>query len=389
VSDDLIYLDNAATSWPKPPEVGRAMVECLEREAGNPGRSGHRLSLAAARRVYAVREAVAKLFSAPDPVRVIFTHNATMAVNLALGGLLGPGDRVVCTGMEHNAVMRPLRDLEERGIAVAVAPCDPAGRLDLEAFERTVNAAPTRLVVLNHASNVTGTICPVAEAAAVARRAGALVLLDAAQTAGAVPIHMAALGVDLVAFTGHKGLLGPSGTGGLILGERVNAAEMVPLLKGGTGSRSAQERQPPDLPDRFEAGTINFVGIAGLGAGLDALAAMGGPEAVGRHERNLAQQLWDGLSSIPGVRLYGPADPAERVAVVSFTIDGLTVSAIGARLDEEFGVLARVGLHCAPAAHRTIGTFPTGTVRFSPGPFTTEDQIARALAAVRTIAERA
>ncbi|MEW8980086.1 MAG: aminotransferase class V-fold PLP-dependent enzyme [Symbiobacterium sp.] len=389
MSEDPIYLDNAATSWPKPPEVGRAMVECLEREAGNPGRSGHRLSLAAARRVYAVREAVAKLFGAPDPVRVIFTHNATMAVNLALGGLLGPGDRVVCTGMEHNAVMRPLRDLEERGIVVAVAPCDPAGRLDLEAFERTVNAAPTRLVVLNHASNVTGTICPVAEAAAVASRAGALVLLDAAQTAGAVPIHMAALGVDLVAFTGHKGLLGPSGTGGLILGERVNAAEMVPLLKGGTGSRSAQERQPPDLPDRFEAGTINFVGIAGLGAGLDALAAMGGPEAVGRHERNLAQQLWDGLSSIPGVRLYGPADPAERVAVVSFTIDGLTVSAIGARLDEEFGVLARVGLHCAPAAHRTIGTFPTGTVRFSPGPFTTEDQIERALAAVRTIAERA
>ncbi|WP_374713527.1 aminotransferase class V-fold PLP-dependent enzyme [Symbiobacterium terraclitae] len=386
MSGDVIYLDNAATSWPKPPGVAQAIVECLEREAGNPGRSGHRLSLAAGRRVYAVREAVAELFGAPDPVRVIFTHNGTMAVNMALGGLLAPGDRVVCTGMEHNAVMRPLRDLEAHGVTVVVAPCDAAGRLDLDAFARAVEAAPTRMVVLNHASNVTGTLCPVAEAAAVARRAGALVLLDAAQTAGTVPIDMEALGVDLLAFTGHKGLLGPSGTGGLILGERVNAAEMVPLLRGGTGSRSAQERQPPDLPDRFEAGTVNFAGIAGLGAGLEALAAMGGPAAVGQREGELAQRLWEGLSEIPGVRLYGSADRTERVAVVSFTIDGLTVSEVGCRLDDEYGILTRVGLHCAPSAHRTIGTFPTGTVRLSPGPFTTVDQIDRTIQAVRAIA---
>ncbi|MBY6278209.1 aminotransferase class V-fold PLP-dependent enzyme, partial [Symbiobacterium thermophilum] len=307
MSAELIYLDNAATSWPKPAAVVRAMAECLENEAGNPGRSGHRLSLAAGRRVWAVRQAVAELFGAPDPLRVIFTHNGTMAVNLALGGLLSPGDRVVCTGMEHNAVIRPLRDLEELGIEVVIAPCDSEGRLDLEAFRRVVEAAPTRMVALNHASNVTGTICPVAEAAAIAHRAGALVLVDAAQSAGSVPIDMGAMGIDLLAFTGHKGLLGPTGTGGLILGERVNAAEMKPLVRGGTGSRSAMERQPPDLPDRFEAGTVNFVGIAGLGAGIQALAELGGPEEIGRRERQLARQLWEGLSEIPGVRLYGPA----------------------------------------------------------------------------------
>lgn len=386
---DLIYLDNAATSWPKPEAVARAMAACLEEEAGNPGRSGHRLSLAAGRRVFAVREAVAELFGAPDPLRVIFTHNGTMAVNLALGGLLSPGDRVVCTGMEHNAVMRPLRDLEELGIEVVVAPCDPEGLLDLEAFARLVEAAPTRMVALNHASNVTGTLCPVAEAAEIAHRAGALVLVDAAQSAGSVPIDMAALGIDLLAFTGHKGLLGPTGTGGLILGERVNAAEMKPLVRGGTGSRSASERQPPDLPDRFEAGTVNFVGIAGLGAGLEALAAMGGPAGVGQHERDLARRLWEGLSEIPGVRLYGPADFTRRVGVVSFTIEGRTVSEVGGRLDDEFGILARVGLHCAPTAHRTIGTFPGGTVRLSPGPFNTPEQIDRTIAAVRRIAEGA
>jgi len=389
MNTDLIYLDNAATSWPKPEGVARAMAECLEREAGNPGRSGHRLSLAAARRVYAVREAVAALVGAPDPVRVIFTHNGTMAVNLALGGLLSPGDRVVCTGMEHNAVMRPLRDLEELGIEVVVAPCDREGRLDLEAFARAVEAAPTRIVALNHASNVTGTICPVAEAAAIAHRAGALVLVDAAQSAGCVPINMAAMGIDLLAFTGHKGLMGPTGTGGLILGERVNAAEMKPLIRGGTGSRSALERQPPDLPDRFEAGTVNFVGIAGLGAGLEALLAMGGPEAVGRHERELARQLWEGLSAIPGVQLYGTPDFTRRVAVVSFTVEGRTVSEVGARLDEEFGILARVGLHCAPAAHRTIGTSPKGTVRLSPGPFNTPEHVERTIEAVRRIARGA
>ncbi|MFS8639409.1 MAG: aminotransferase class V-fold PLP-dependent enzyme [Symbiobacteriaceae bacterium] len=386
---ELIYLDNAATSWPKPAAVARAMAECLEKEAGNPGRSGHRLSLAASRRVWAVRQAVAELFGAPDPLRVIFTPNATFAINLALGGLLSPGDRVVCTGMEHNAVIRPLRELEELGIEVAIAPCDPDGRLDLEALQQAVEAAPTRLVVLNHASNVTGTLCPVKEAAAIARRAGALVLVDAAQTAGTVPIDMVALGIDLLAFTGHKGLLGPTGTGGLILGERVNAAEMKPLVRGGTGSRSALERQPPDLPDRFEAGTVNLVGIAGLGAGLQALADLGGPEEVGRRERELARQLWEGLSQIPGVRLYGPSDFAERVGVVSFTVEGRSVSEVGGRLDEEFGILTRVGLHCAPLAHRTIGTFPQGTVRMSPGPFNTPEQIERAVGAVRRIAEGA
>lgn len=387
--NEIIYLDNAATSWPKPPGVAAAMAEAIARGGGNPGRSGHRLSQESGRMVFRVREALAELFGGAEPERVIFTHNGTMASNIVLAGFLRPGDRVVCTGVEHNAVMRPLRALEERGVRVVVAPCDRAGRLDLERFEEAVTAEPTRLVVLNHASNVTGAICPVARAAAIARAASAFVMVDAAQTAGRVPIDMKAMGIDFLTFTGHKALLGPTGTGGLVLGERIDPAEVDPYLRGGTGSRSSEERQPVDLPDRFESGTLNFVGVAGLGAGIDWLKSAGGVEAVEQLERELARRLWEGLAAIPGVTLYGPEDPAERVAVISFTVEGLSVSEVGYLLDEEFGVMTRVGLHCAPAAHRTIGTFPTGTVRMSPGPFTTPAEIDRAVEAVWEIRRRA
>jgi cysteine desulfurase family protein len=379
----MIYLDHAATSWPKQPEVIRAMADFLESAGGNPGRSGHRLSIAAERLVVDARERIAALFNAPDPLRVIFTLNATHAINYALQGLLRPGDRVVTSGTEHNAVMRPLRALETEGICVDVVPCAPDGTLDPEDLRRAA-VRGTRLVALAHASNVTGALLPVVEAASIARDAGALLLVDAAQTAGVLPIDMPAMGIDLLAFTGHKGLMGPPGTGGLVLGDRVDAALIEPILRGGTGSHSDSEEQPTDLPDRFESGTRNGVGIAGLGAGVNWVLSRG-VDALHAHLLDLTRLLVDGLSALPSVTVYGPKAPSCRTAVVSFTAAGRRVSEIGLRLDEEHDMLCRVGLHCAPAAHRTLGTFPEGTVRFAPGPSTTADEVRAALGAVERI----
>ncbi|MFZ5856124.1 MAG: aminotransferase class V-fold PLP-dependent enzyme [Chloroflexota bacterium] len=381
----MIYLDNAATSWPKPPQVMQAMQNFMERAGGNPGRSGHRLSIEAGRIVYDTREAVAEFFGAGDPLRVVFTLNGTHALNLAMRGLLRAGQRVVTSGMEHNAVMRPLRALEEQGVEVAVVLCAADGQLDPEELQAAVTPG-TRLVVINHASNVTGTLLPIEAAARIAHAAGALLLVDTAQSAGSVPIHMADMGIDLLAFTGHKGLLGPTGTGGLILSEEMDPALLDPLVRGGTGSRSEFERQPDDLPDRFESGTPNGMGIAGLGAGI-AWVQERGLETVRRHEVGLMRRLRDGLSGIKGVRLFGPENPELATAVLSFTIEGKHVSEIGQRLDEEFGVLCRVGLHCAPAAHQTIGSFREGTVRLAPSAQTTEAEIDAAVRAVEAIAK--
>ncbi|MDR1727157.1 MAG: aminotransferase class V-fold PLP-dependent enzyme [Acidobacteriota bacterium] len=381
---NVTYLDHAATSWPKPPEVVAAMARFLERDGGNPGRAGHRLSVAAGRVVYEARELLAGLFNAPDPLRVIFASNATHAVNIAICGLVRPGDHVITSGVEHNAVMRPLRALEQGGVRLTVIPCSGDGTLDLDAFARAAESAPPRLVAVTHASNVMGAILPVAEVGAVARRTGAYLLVDAAQTAGTVPIDMQAMGIDLVAFTGHKGLQGPPGTGGLVIGGRVPVHEMTPLTRGGTGSRSESENQPEDCPDKFESGTLNGAGIAGLGAGVRFVMERG-VHALRAHEIALARKLAEGLANVPGVALHGPGDWERRTAVVSLTSDRLSASEIGFRLDEEFGVLSRVGLHCAPAAHRTIGTFPEGTVRFAPGPGNTPEEIDAAVKAVARI----
>lgn len=379
----MIYLDHAATSWPKPPAVIRAMADFCERAGGNPGRSGHRLSLAAARVVYDARESLAALFGISDPLRVIFTANATHAINLALRGLLRPGDRVVTTGMEHNAVMRPLRALEDRGVQLSVIPCVADGSLDLAQAAAAIKPG-TRLVVVNHASNVAGTILPVASLARLAHQAGAWILLDAAQTAGVLPIDVAALGVDLLAFTGHKGLQGPPGTGGLVIHEAFDTSLLEPLVRGGTGSRSEYEVQPEACPDKFESGTPNGVGIAGLGAGVQWVLERG-VEAIRTAEIELVRALIEGLSAIPNVTVYGPADVTQRTATVSFTVSERPVSEIGLRLDDDFDVLCRVGLHCAPAAHRSLGTFPEGTVRFAAGAGTTLDDIRTAVAAVRQV----
>lgn len=381
----MIYLDHAATSWPKPPQVLEAMTAYLEGAGGNPGRSGHRLSVAAGRIVYETRELLAQLFAAPDPLRVVLTPNVTHALNMAMLGLLDPTrDRVVTTGIEHNSVMRPLRALEARGLDLDIVPCGPDGQLDLQAMANAL-CTGARLVIINHASNVMGTLLPVPEIAALAHAAGALLLVDAAQTAGAVPIDIQAMGIDLLAFTGHKGLLGPQGTGGLVVAPHLAADLIQPVFMGGTGSRSQEERQPEMLPDRLESGTGNGPGIAGLGAGVRCLLDYS-IEAVRAYELALTRRLLDGLREISGVTVYGPLDAEHRTATVSLRIEGHSVSDVGWRLDEEFDILSRVGLHCAPAAHRTLGTFPEGTVRLSAGLSNTMDDIEAAIAAVRAIA---
>lgn len=382
----MIYFDNAATFWPKPAAVGQAISRFLETSAGNPGRSGHRMSLAAARIVYNLREALAEFFGLEDPLRLVFTSGATESINLALRGLLRPGDHVVTSSLEHNAVMRPLRALEREGVRLSVVACGADGSLSPRAVAAALRPE-TRLVVLNHASNVSGTILPIAEVGEITRREGKLLLVDAAQTAGVLPINMKQMNVDLLAFSGHKGLLGPTGIGGLAIGEHVDVREMTPLKRGGTGSRSEFEEQPDFLPDKYEAGTPNSVGIAGLAASLDYLREHG-VEALRRHEIALTRQLIDGLRAMPGIQLLGPCDPARQVAVVSFTVAGWHVSEVALRLDEAHGILCRPGLHCAPAAHHALGSFPEGTVRFSPGPFNTSKDVEEALEAVLRLGRR-
>ena len=379
----MIYLDNAATSWPKPPEVLNAMTDVLERAGGNPGRSGHQLSIEAMRVVYETREDIARFFHAGDPLRVIFTSNATHAINIALQGLLKPGDHVVTSSMEHNAVMRPLRSQEKLGLNLDVVPCASDGSLNIKDIAQALRS-DTRLVVINHASNVVGTLLPVAEIAPLAHRAGALLLVDASQTAGAMPINIQAMWIDLLAFTGHKGLQGPPGIGGLIIGDNVDASQIEPLMRGGTGSQSELEEQPEHLPDKFESGTPNIVGIAGLRAAIHWLENRG-IETIEAHKKELYRALTEGLSGIPGVKLYGPLDPDRAMAIVAMTVDGRRVSEIGLKLDEEHGILSRVGLHCAPAAHKTIGSFPEGTVRLAPGVFTTMDDIRTTIQAIEKV----
>ncbi len=383
----MIYFDNAATSWPKPPGVAEAMTRFLAEIGANPGRAAHRRAIESGRVLYEAREAVCELFNAPDPLRVVFGLNVTDALNLALRGLLRPGDHVITSSMEHNSVMRPLRALESGGVEVTVVRCSPEGLLDPADVEAAVRPH-TKMVVLNHASNVVGTLLPVGEVGALCRARGLLLLVDAAQTGGAYPIDVQADQIDLLAFTGHKSLGGPMGTGGLIVGERVNEKEIEPLRRGGTGSRSEHEQQPDFLPDLCESGTPNVVGLAGLEAGVRWVLKQG-VEAVRAHEVALTQRLIDGLRAIPGLTVYGTLDAERQTATVSFNIAGMEPSEAGLRLDDEYGIMCRVGLHCAPAAHRTIGTFPDGTVRFGLGVFNTMDEVEMALDAVAELAEGA
>jgi len=379
----MIYLDNAATSWPKPDSVIEAMARFLREAGGNPGRSGHRLSIEAGRVVYRAREAVAELFNVGDPLRVVFTHNATEALNLALRGILKPGDHVISSSMEHNAVSRTVRALERRGCEVSIAPCSPQGTLDPGDIEAAIRPN-TVMIALNHASNVVGTLLPVAEAGRIAREHDLLLLVDTAQTAGVVPLDADASCIDLLAFTGHKSLYGPTGTGGLVVGERVDPARLEPIRTGGTGSRSEQEEQPDFLPDRYEGGTLNAIGLTGLEAGVRWVRTRG-IDNIRAQALELTQQLIDGLTAIPRVTVYGTHSAAQQTPTVAFDIDGVDPSEVGLRLDEESGILCRTGLHCAPAAHKAIGTFPRGTVRFSLAALNTASDVDAAVRAVEQL----
>lgn len=373
-----IYIDNAATSFPKPPDVLQAMQHFLNDVGANPGRSGHRASVEAGRILYGVRDALARLFSIQDPLNIVFTMNATMALNIAILGLLKPGDHAITSSMEHNSVARPLKHLEGRGVEVTYIECDrQIGILDPQVVQTAIKRN-TRLIALIHASNVCGGVLPVEDIGRIARKAGIPFLVDASQTAGSYSIDVDKMNIDLLAFPGHKCLFGPQGTGGLYVRPDIT---LEPLYYGGTGSRSEYELQPEFMPDRLESGTPNTVGIAGLGAGVDYILRVGLPNII-EHKKKLTQRFLRGLDDMPHVEIAGRNGTADGMSVISINIDGKASSEVGRRLEEEDGILVRCGLHCAPLAHKTLGTFPDGTVRFSLGYFNTEEEIDTALSAI-------
>lgn len=365
-----VYLDNAATSFPKAPGVGKAMAAYIDTVGRNIGRGSYAPAQAAAGVAWEVRERLCRLLGGPAPRNVIFTPGATYGLNFLLKGLLRPGDRVLTSPMEHNAVLRPLEQLKGRGVQVELLPCDGEGLLDLEALPPLLEGA--RAVILTHASNVTGGLMPAAQVGALCRTRGVFSLVDAAQSAGHVPIDMAAMGIDGLALPGHKGLLGPQGIGALLVTD-VLAEALDPLVSGGTGSFSESLDMPPCLPDRLEPGTLNLPGVYGLSAALDFLEAQDG---LMDRQRRLGGHLWARMKELEedGLAVPGP-EPDDRVGVVSVDFKGRDNGEAAFLLERDYGVQTRCGLHCAPAAHRTLGTLPGGLVRFSVGPFTTFEEL--------------
>lgn len=379
-----IYLDNAATSWPKPETVYQA-VERYQREIGAPaGRSAYEEAMDVGRAVEDARQSVAKLIGSPDARRVIFAFNGTDALNLAIHGLLRPGDRVITTVAEHNSVLRPLRSWEDRDeIEVVRIGCDAQGFVSIDQLHDALKSK-TRLVAITHASNVTGAIQDIQTIGRLARERGAVVLVDAAQSLGHIPVNVTELPIDMLAAAGHKGLLGPLGTAVLYLREGVEK-ELSPLRQGGTGTRSEVDRQPADLPEKYESGNLNAPGIIGLGAGVRWLQERG-IVAQRQHELELLRRLDAGLRSLPGVRVFGPDNVAQRVGVVSITATGYDPQELALVLDTAYRVQVRSGLHCAPMMHASLGTLADGgTVRFSLGAFNTVEHIDIALEALREI----
>ena len=377
----MIYLDNAATTLYKPPEVGQAMLDALQ-TAGNPGRGAHAPTLHASRIVYETREALAQLFHAEGPACIAFASNATQALNTAINGLFGPGDHVITTVCEHNSVLRPLYRLQRQGGEVSFVDVDANGVLCYAQFEQLLRPN-TRGVVVTGASNVTGNRTDLAFVSAFAKKHGLLFLVDAAQTAGAMPMDVQALGIDVLCFTGHKALMGPQGTGGLAVAEGVDVA---PWAMGGTGVHSFDELQPLEWPTRLEAGTLNGHGIAGLSAGLDFIEAQGGVEAIAARERSLAERFLAGVREIPGIALYGAFDQPARSAIVSLNVGDIDSAEISDALMQGWGIATRPGAHCAPLMHRALGTERQGVVRFSFGYFNTDEEVDTAIDALRDLA---
>jgi cysteine desulfurase family protein len=380
----ILYLDNAASSHPKPESVYLAVEEVLRKLGANPGRAGHTLALKAAQYISQTRQDLAELLSIPDSKRIVFTSNATEAINLGLKGLLNPGDHVITSSLEHNSVIRPLRALEKKGVELTIVTADSQGQLAPRAVEKAIQKN-TRIIIVTHASNVTGGLLPVEEISALARKRGLLFMVDAAQTVGVLPISVEKMRIDLLAASGHKGLLGPQGTGFLYIGPDVS---LRPLIEGGTGSQSELEIQPDFLPDRLESGTLNTPGLAGLGAGINFLRQEG-LETIRRKELFLSRILREGLKENKKIRIYGPGSAEERTSTLSFNVTGMNPQLVASILDTAYEIAIRPGLHCAALAHRTLGTFPEGTVRVSPGFFNTENEIESFLRAITTIAKKA
>ncbi len=378
-----IYLDNAATSYPKPEAMPRAVHDYLVNIGVSSGRGAYRKALQADKLVFETRKRLASLFNVKDTSRIVFTLNVTESLNLALKGMLKPGDHVVTTSMEHNAMWRPLKVLEEeRGITLTAVPCPQGNAVKPEDVEKAITPQ-TRLVAVTHASNVTGTLMPLEDIGIICRKYNVPLLLDAAQTAGVYPVDVEKLNIDLLAFTGHKGLLGPNGTGGLFIASGI---DLAPLKEGGTGEESLLEHQPLTLPDRFEAGTPNITGIAGLGAALQFILDQG-VEDICVHEESLTAYALERLPAVPGITIYGPQSARERVAVISFNLEDIAPEEVGYVLDEAYGIMVRAGLHCSPCAHRCLGTVDRGAVRISFGYFNTHQEIDRLVEALIHIVE--
>lgn len=379
----MIYLDNAATTLHKPPQVEQAMLDAL-RTAGNPGRGAHEPTLHASRLVYAARCAAAKLLNAPDPSCIAFTANATQALNTALGGLFRPGDHIITTVCEHNSVLRPLYRLRENGMSLSFTTADEKGRLQYDQLEGFLRPE-TRALVVTGASNVTGNGTDLARAAEFAHRHGLLLIVDAAQTAGELPLNVQVLGIDVLCFTGHKALLGPQGTGGLYVRPGLSVR---PLVVGGSGVHSFDEQHPAQMPTALEAGTLNVPGLAGLCAGVEWILAQG-VETLARREQALTVLFYERIRDLPNVKIYGDPEMTPRAPIVSLNIGDEDSARIADILWEEYGICVRAGAHCAPLMHKALGTAEQGTVRFSFSHFNTEAEVLQAAAAVRELAQEA
>ncbi len=379
-----IYLDNGATSYPKPEAVYSSIIDYMRNNGASPGRGNYSRALEADTLVYQARKAICKLLGAKRPSQIIFTANATESINMALKGFLKQGDTVITTSYEHNALWRPLKKLEtERNINIVQIPSTQTGEMDLNWLAENLNERVS-LVAVSHGSNVIGCITPLDQIVRIAHERNVPVLVDAAQTAGVYPIDIARVPVDMLAFTGHKGLLGPTGTGGLYLRDGL---ELETFKEGGTGGMSSSPFQPQDPPDRYEAGTMNISGIAGLHAAVGFILDTG-VDQIREHEIEMTQQILDGFDKIDGLKYYGSKSAQERLGLVSFNIVGQDPNKVALELDQSFGIMVRAGLHCAPQAHRLLGTDKTGAVRVSVGYFNQKQDIDCLIDALRIIAGR-
>ena len=379
---DYIYLDNASTSFPKAPTVATAMSDYITNRGININRGSYALAYDVEDIIYTTRQRLNTLFNGHDPSHVIFTQNVTMSLNMVIKGLLKAGDHVLVSSMEHNAVMRPLTQLLDKGITFDTIPCDSTGSIQMDSIEPLIRPNTVALII-NHASNVCGTIQPLESIGPICKAHNLQFIVDAAQTAGVIPIDVKACHIDALCFTGHKGLLGPQGIGGIILTKEM-AQNLTPLIAGGTGSFSHLETLPTHMPDAFESGTLNLPGIIGLNEGFAYIESQG-MENIHNHELALTQSFLEGLQSIDGINIVGKQNIQDRTAVVSITIDGMDPASIAYKLESTYHIMTRVGLHCAPRAHQTLGTYPEGTVRFSFGYANTHEDMESALSALHRI----